>query len=444
MNLADALRAAEAACSAFVGAGGKTTALFQLARQLRPPVIVTATSHLGAWQVPLADRHIIAEQPHELAVLDEVSAGVSLVSGPLEGERTQPVNEAVLYALHEKCKARSLPLLVEADGARQKALKAPAAHEPPIPPFADLVIVLAGMGGVGEPLHDANVFRADLFGRLSGLDGGQAVTLEALVRVLCHPLGGLKNIPPAARRIALLNQADTPSLQAQGARMAASLLEAYDAVAVASLKNGGDSIHAVYEPMAGLILAAGESRRFGAPKQLLDWKGQPFVRHVAQTALRAGLRPVLVVTGFYAAEVEAALRDLPVGIVRNQAWQEGQARSIRAVLEGLLASGVKAGGALFLLADQPQVSVEVIHALTERHAHSRPAILAPLVLEEKRANPVLFDRVCFPDLLQLKGDSGGRALFGKYPPAYLPWHDASLLLDVDTPEDYRRLLEVTG
>ncbi len=444
MNLVDALRVVEVSCSAFVGAGGKTTAMFQLARQLRPPVIVTATSHLGAWQVALADRHIIARQPPELAALEDALPDVSLVSGPLEGERTRPVNEAVLYALHEKCKARSLPLLVEADGARQKALKAPAAHEPPIPPVADLVVVLAGMEGVGKPLHDANVFRPDIFGRLSGLERGQAVTLEALIRVLCHPLGGLKNIPPAARRIALLNQADTPFLQAQGARIAASLLEAYDAVAVASLKNGSDSIHAVYEPIAGLVLAAGESRRFGAPKQLLDWKGQPFVRQVAQTALRAGLRPVLVVTGFCAAEVEAALRDLPVSIVRNQAWRKGQARSIRAALEGLLASGVKAGGAVFLLADQPQVSVEVIRALTEEHAHSRPAILAPLVLEENRANPVLFDRVCFPDLLQLKGDHGGRALFGQYPPAYLPWHDASLLLDVDTPEDYRHLLEAAG
>lgn len=439
MNLLEALRLSRPACIALVGAGGKTTALFQLARQWASPVIVTATSHLGAWQVSLADRHIVAEQPSELAMLEETLPGVSLVTGPLEGERTRPVNDEVLWKLHETCKARSLPLLVEADGARQKALKAPAAHEPPIPSFVEQVIVLAGMDGLGKPLAESNVFRPEIFGRLGQWEMEKAVGPEAIARVLCHPQGGLKNIPPKARRIALLNQADTPLLQAQAGRMAASLLECYDTVVVASLENR--SIHAVYEPIAGLVLAAGESRRFGALKQLLDWSGQPFVRRVAQTALQAGLRPVLVVTGFCAAEVEAALRGLPVSLVRNPAWQEGQASSIRAVLEGLLASSARAGGALFLLADQPQVSVEVIRALVEQHAHSRPAILAPLVLEEKRANPVLFDRICFPDLLRLEGDTGGRALFGKYPLAYLPWHDSSLLLDVDTPEDYRRLQE---
>ncbi|MBW7918094.1 MAG: nucleotidyltransferase family protein, partial [Anaerolineales bacterium] len=59
--------------------------------------------------------------------------------------------------------------------------------------------------------------------------------------------------------------------------------------------------------------------------------------------------------------------------------------------------------------------------------------------EERRANPVLFDRVTFADLLQLKGDVGGRAIFHKYKVDYLPWHDETLLLDVDTPEDYERL-----
>ncbi|MFZ5821572.1 MAG: nucleotidyltransferase family protein, partial [Chloroflexota bacterium] len=102
------------------------------------------------------------------------------------------------------------------------------------------------------------------------------------------------------------------------------------------------------------------------------------------------------------------------------------------------------GGGVFLLADQPQVTAEVIRALVERRAQSLPAILAPLVLEERRANPVLFDRACFPDLLGLEGDTGGRALFSKYPVAYLPWHDQSLLLDVDTPADYRRLQESLG
>jgi molybdenum cofactor cytidylyltransferase len=100
----------------------------------------------------------------------------------------------------------------------------------------------------------------------------------------------------------------------------------------------------------------------------------------------------------------------------------------------------KAGAAIFLLADQPQVSVEVLEALVASHRKGLPSVLAPLV-EERRANPTLFDQVTFADLLRLEGDQGGRALFSKYSPQYLPWMDPGLLSDVDTPEDYDRLLQ---
>jgi molybdenum cofactor cytidylyltransferase len=169
----------------------------------------------------------------------------------------------------------------------------------------------------------------------------------------------------------------------------------------------------------------------------LDWKGKPFVRQVAETALSAGLSPVVVVTGADGEKVENALAGLDVTIVRNEDWQSGQASSI---VVGIKSLPKNSGACLFLLADQPQIGGEIIRALTETHTQGLPAILAPLVLEEKRANPVLFDRITFPDLLQLTGDVGGRAVFSKHKVEYLPWHDDALLLDVDTPEDYERLV----
>jgi molybdenum cofactor cytidylyltransferase len=463
-TLAHALRMQSHFCVAFVGAGGKSTAMFKLAQELSSPVIVTATTHLGVWQTKSIVRHISTDSA-SLEDADLNFQGVLLITGTAEGDRTKPINNELLTKLHQYCKNHSIPLLIEADGSRQKPLKAWAEYEPPIPGFVDLVIQVVGLSGLGQPLTEDHVHRADIFSRLSGLGIGETVTAKALAQVLTHREGGLKNIPHNARRVVLLNQADNAETQSMARAIAAPLLSSYQSVLIASLANG--QIHAVHEPIAGIILAAGEATRFGEPKQLLDWKGQAFIRTVAKTALEAGLSPIVVVTGAHAEKVEAAISDLDVLIVRNEEWQSGQGSSIKAGVQMLQpppnlpqirninfdvqkhiaefgfgggarrAEGV--GGAIFLLADQPQVGTPIIHALKEKHAERLYAIVAPMVMD-RRANPVLFDRVTFADLMNIEGDTGGRAIFHKHRVEYLPWHDESLLLDVDTPEQYQRLI----
>ena len=81
----------------------------------------------------------------------------------------------------------------------------------------------------------------------------------------------------------------------------------------------------------------------------------------------------------------------------------------------------------------------LIWALVAEHRVTLAKIVAPEV-DGRRANPVLFDRSTFPDLLSLSGDTGGRAVFSRHRLVRIPWYDASLLLDVDTEEDYRKLL----
>ncbi|HEX6035972.1 MAG TPA: selenium cofactor biosynthesis protein YqeC [Anaerolineales bacterium] len=464
-SFAQALRVSPSTCIAFVGAGGKTTAMFQLARALsrntgEQPVIVTATSHLGLWQIGFADKHIITETPAPLEELEHGLKGVILVTGAIDGERTKPINSARLDWLARFCGYHSIPLLIEADGSRQKPLKAWAEHEPPIPPFIDSVVQVVGLSGLGKPLTEEFVHRAEIFARISGIKIGELVTPEALVQMLTDPRGAVKNIPGRARKLLLLNQADTPELQSLARGLSSSLLKSYDSIIISSLEQG--KTYAVNEHIAGIILAAGESTRYGQPKQLLDWKGEPFVRAVARTALQAGLSPVVVITGANAEKVESALRDVNVIVIKNEDWKSGQASSIKAGIKGLSSASTMpgldrngtlartrttqraprsatVGGTIFLLADQPQLTSSVIRALVEKHAQGLYPIVAPMVLDQ-RANPVLFDRVTFRDLLTLEGDIGGRGIFHKYRVEYLPWHDDRLLLDVDTPEMYQRLL----
>jgi molybdenum cofactor cytidylyltransferase len=347
----------------------------------------------------------------------------------------------LLERLRRLADAHACPLLLEGDGSRRRPLKAPAAHEPVIPAWVDVVVVVAGLAGLGQPLNPPWVHRPELFSALSGLATGEPLTVDALAAVLAHPSGGLKAIPVGARRVALLNQADDPPRQAAAQRLAGQLLGAYHSVLAAALAPPPPiepGVLAVYEATAGIILAAGASTRLGAPKQTLLWRGEPLVRHVARAALNAGCSPVIVVTGCAASEVQAALHDLPVSLVDNPRWAEGQSASLHA---GLTALPAACGSALFLLADQPQVSPELLRALAELHSLTLSPIVAPLI-DGRRANPVLFDRSTFADLNALTGDIGGRALFSRCPVAWLPWLDSAQALDIDTPEDYARLLQM--
>jgi molybdenum cofactor cytidylyltransferase len=443
LSLAQALRVNSSPCVAFIGAGGKTTGMFQLARQLPSPVFITATSHLGTWQLGLADRHIIADTPDPIEKLEHGLKGIILVTGEMDGDRTKPINNNLMNWLQQFCGYHSIPLLIEADGSRGKPLKAWAEHEPPIPAFVELVVQVVGLTGLGKPLSNGNVHRPEIFSNLSTLSISESITPDSLVRVLTHSEGGLKNIPANARRVVLLNQADTHELQSAAQGMASALIHVYDSVVVSSLEQ--EKIFAVHEPVAGIILAAGQSRRFGQPKQLLDWKGQPFVRAVAKTALEAGLSPVVVVTGANAEQVELAIKDLNVTVVKNEDWKSGQGSSINWGIKVLASNSSasvgkwKIGGAIFLLTDQPQVTTSILRALVEKHAEGLYPIVAPMVMDQ-RANPVLFDRITFADLMTVEGDVGGRAIFHKHRVEYLPWHDDRLLLDVDTPEMYERLI----
>lgn len=447
MNLATALRLDSKSRLALVGAGGKTSALFMagraLSQHLNPdkPVLLTTTTHLAQEQSDQADHFFKLHSPDDVTTnLQGLTSGVILLTGnqTIAGRIKGPEPE-VLEAIFELVELRDWPLLVEADGARLRPLKAPAGHEPVIPGWANQVLVCAGLSGLGKPLDDKSIHRPEIYTKLAGLDPGNLITSQAIARVLSHPSGGLKGILPHTRRIALLNQADTAEKQAVARRMANQLLAVFEAVIISSLNPPQDepAIHVAIEKTAGVILAAGSASRYGQPKQLLTWQGETFVHRAARIALEAGLNHVLVVTGAYGDQVKQAIADLPVECVFNSAWETGQGASVATAVQALPPG---TGAAVFLLADQPQVPVSLISSLTDAHSTELNPIIGPLI-DGQRGNPVLFDRVTFKDLSQLHGETGGKAIFSRFPVRWIPWHDGSVRLDIDTPADFDRLIE---
>ena len=186
-----------------------------------------------------------------------------------------------------------------------------------------------------------------------------------------------------------------------------------------------------------IILAAGASRRMGLPKQLLLLGREPLVRRTACQACHSKADQVLVVTGAYASQVDDALCGMPLKTVYNPNWAKGQAESVKA---GVKAAQQQSRAVIFLPADQPFVTAELLNRLIEAYNAGPASIIAP-VYNNCRSTPVLFDLKWRQEILSLTGDHGARKLLDAFPGevTYIPVNEECLLMDADTPEEYAAL-----
>lgn len=227
MALCDALRIRPRDIVCFVGAGGKTTAMMKLASELVGRdyrVLVTTTTKILEPE-PAPDERLILVPSLEEA-LQEVPARFEEAPAVILGQRRLGQAEKDVAALGKDYpiavrpyKLEGIPpewvkplaqhsgadvVLVEADGAGHRMLKAPNVHEPVIPPSATLVVPMADVEVLGRPLTDEYVHRPALLADLAGVPLGQAVSPEVLAIAVAHPQGGLKGVPAGARVVPLL------------------------------------------------------------------------------------------------------------------------------------------------------------------------------------------------------------------------------------------------
>lgn len=182
--------------------------------------------------------------------------------------------------------------------------------------------------------------------------------------------------------------------------------------------------------IAGIVLAAGTSSRFGVANKLLaQWKGQPMLRTVVEAALATELDPVIVVTGHEREQVEAALAGLDVQFAHNRDFATGQASSVKA---GIAAVPGWCDGAMVLLGDMPRVCPGEINALMDAFADQK-SIVVPQHAGQ-RGNPVIFGKAHFAELERLTGDKGARELLSGSGVTLVEMESDAVLKDFDTPE----------
>lgn len=425
---------------ALVGAGGKTTTMIALGYELAEAglrVLATTTTRIGDDQLGLV--------PYA-ARLDTSMSAVSLA---LNDHRFVFLYDEIRQNKVYGATCEQIPrlldsidsdvLLIEADGARGLPLKAPKAHEPVIPAEATLVMPVASLSVLGQPLDEEHVYNAEAIDARYGFGIGSRIKSPWVAQVIRDETLGLKGVPDKARVVALLNQVPAHGYLRGRARMIAQFIlrspRVYG-VALGSVR-AADPIHEVQRQVGAVVLAAGMSRRMGQSKVLLPWEGhKTIIEQILEQLLLAKVQRITVVTGHKSAEVRSLAVKMGAEVVYNPDYATGEMLSSLKV--GLRALPPHVSAALVVLGDQPRIQARVIAQVLTAYAEGAGDIIAPSY-QMRRGHPILIDRRYWQDILNLPPDGAPRDAIDKYKDriGYVNVNTDSVLRDIDTPQDYR-------
>lgn len=183
-----------------------------------------------------------------------------------------------------------------------------------------------------------------------------------------------------------------------------------------------------------IILAAGESRRMGKPKQLLPLGKTTILEQTIDNYLNSEVHDVVVVLGYRAEEILRLITKRPVRVAVNSAYRGGMSTSIVAGL-GLISDNAQ--GIMLALADQPFIDSQTINRLVESFGAGDKSIIVP-AYQGRRGHPVIFSIKYKEELLSLKGDIGGREIIYRHPDDVLEVavNCEGICVDIDTVDTY--------
>jgi molybdenum cofactor cytidylyltransferase len=441
MKLQRAFDIARGDVVSLIGAGGKTSTLISLGHELAEDgwrVLATTTTRIAGNQLQLMPHAVTVE-----ASMSSLSAALSkhrfvflydtIRSGKVYGA-------GLAWITHLLDSVDSDVLLIEADGARGLPLKAPYEHEPVVPAETSLVVPVASLSVLGQPLDEAHVYNAQAIHDRYGFGLGNRIKSPWLAQVLRDDQLGLRGVPEKARVIALLNQTPATGYLRGRARLVARFIlrsPRVNGVALGSVR-GADPVHEVQRPIGAIVLAAGMSRRMGKSKVLLPWtKRKTIIEHIIEQLILSRIDHITVVTGYRGDEVGALAEKMGVHVIHNPFYETGEMLSSLKV--GLQAMPAQMAAALIVLGDQPRLQPRVMGQVLMTYAEGQGDIVAPSY-QMRRGHPILIARRYWPELVALPEGGAPRDVINNYQDhiAYVNVDTDSILGDVDTLQDYNQ------
>jgi len=445
MRLSSALEIRPRDIVTFVGAGGKTSAMFRLARELVEEgyrVVTSTTTRIARDELALAPHALEIDlqnpPPPEFVEILERDRHLFLYS-TIEGDKVRGVTLDWLAANLGAC-AGCDAMLIEGDGTRRLPFKAPYPHEPVIPSATTLVIPVAGLVALGQPLNDTNVYGVPNILAHLPAKVEAPITPEMIGATLLHPQLGMKNIPRHARVIPLLNRVTSNTLDSARsvARLLLSDMNVHRVLIGTVLEE--PPIWEVQRRVGAVVLAAGQSTRMGQPKVLLPWGEGTMIRHICEQVLAIHPYEVVVVAGEHLDAIKEELKGLPLRVVYNPRYAEGEMLS--SLQTGLEAIWSTSDACLVILGDQPAIAGAIVQELLDVYAQGKGPIVAPVV-EGQRGHPLIIQNNFWQALMELPAGAAPRDMLQAHQEAVYqhPVSSSSVLMDIDTPEDYQSALK---
>jgi molybdenum cofactor cytidylyltransferase len=193
--------------------------------------------------------------------------------------------------------------------------------------------------------------------------------------------------------------------------------------------------------IVAVILSAGESSRMGRAKALLPIDGIRFIEKIVRVLEATKVEKIVVVLGHNARELREKLADLPVTILVNEDYKQGQLSSLLVAIRDIESrnAGGEIEGILVHLVDHPYLSASLVDLMIDRFREFKKLIVIPRY-RGRRGHPVIFSRALFAELLKTPLDQGAKAVVGAHRTETLEidTEDEGIILDIDTPEEYKK------